>query len=112
MRTPLLAALALLALAPAAPASAEPLRLDEGRLAGVAAGQVDLPATPSFSFSDVTSSSTRTDTSNTTNTNIGQSIFGSADNTNNALGVSSADVTAQGSAAAMLVGTISAARVP
>ncbi len=105
MRTPLLAALALLALAPAAPASAEPLRLDEGRLAGVAAGQD--AAAPGFSISSLNSSSTTTSTSNAVDTRIGQMLSGSSTNSNNALGLSSSGVTANGSASATVMGTIS-----
>jgi len=110
MRTPLLAAApaALLALAPAlaAPASAEPLRLDEGRLAGVAAGQ-DATAAPGFSISSLNSSSTTTSTSNAVDTRIGQMLSGSSNNSNNALGLSSSGVTAQGTASATVMGTIS-----
>jgi hypothetical protein len=108
MRTPLLAALTLLALAPAAPASAEPLRLDEGRLAGVAAGQVGVTAPgPGFNISSLNSSSTTTSTSNTVDTNIGQTPPGVADNSNTALGLNSTGVNAQGTASATVMGTIS-----
>ena len=106
MRTPLLAALALLAPALAAPASAEPLWLDEGRLAGVAAGQVDAAA-PGFSISSLNSSSTTNNSSNAVDTRIGQMLSGSSTNSNNALGLSSSGVTAQGTASATVMGTIS-----
>ena len=112
MRTLILAAapaaLALLALAPAAPASAEPLRLDEGRLAGVAAGQVGVTAPgPGFNISSLNSSSTTTSTSNAVDTRIGQMLSGSSTNSNTALGLSSTDVRAQGTAATTVMGTIS-----
>ncbi len=104
MRTPLLAALALLAPALAAPAAAEPLRLDEGRLAGVAAGQD--AAVPGFSISSLNSSSTTTSMSNTVNTSVGQRLAGVADNSNTALGMNSTGVNAQGTASTMVTGTI------
>ena len=108
MRTLILAAApaALLALAAAAPASAEPLRLDEGRLAGVAAGQVDAAA-PGFSVSSLNSSSTTNNSSNAVDTRIGQMLAGSSNNSNTALGLSSSGVTADGSASATVLGTIS-----
>ena len=114
MRTLILAAAAaaapaaLLALAAAAPgpASAEPLRLDEGRLAGVAAGQVDAAA-PGINISSLNSSSTTNSSSNTVNTDIGQMLAGSSKNSNTALGLSSSGVTAQGTASATVMGTIS-----
>jgi len=108
MRTPPLAALALLALA--APASAEPLRLDEGRLAGVAAGQVDGDAAPGINISSLNSSSTTNSSSNTVNTDIGQMLAGSSKNSNTALGLSSSGVTADGSASATVLGTIAMSR--
>ena len=111
MRTPLLAAAApaaLLALAAAAvpgPASAEPLRLDEGRLAGVAAGQVDT-APGGFNISSLTSSSTMTNTSNAVDTSVGQTLAGSTDNSNTALGMNSTGVAADGTAATTVTGMI------
>ncbi len=110
MRTLILAAAApaaLLALAAAAPASAEPLRLDEGRLAGVAAGQVGVTAPgPGLNITSLNSSSTTTSTSNTVDTSVGQRLLGVTDNSNTALGMNSTGVNAQGTASTMVTGTI------
>ena len=111
MRTPPLAALALLAPALAAaaapgPASAEPLRLDEGRLAGVAAGQVDTAAPGGMNISSLTSSSTTNSSSNAVDTRMSQMLAGVTDNSNTALGVNSSGVAADGTAATMVTGTI------
>ena len=112
MRTPPLAALALLALAaPAAPAAAEPLRLDEGRLAGVAAGQEVVvtpvaPVTPDFHITSLSNSSTTTSTSNAVDTSVDQMLSGVTDNSNTALGMNSRGVAADGTAATMVTGTI------
>ena len=111
MRTLILAAAApaaLLALAAAAPgpASAEPLRLDEGRLAGVAAGQVETAAPGGISVSSLNSSSTTTSSSNAVDTRMSQMLSGVTDNSNTALGLNSTGVAADGTAATTVLGTI------
>ena len=120
MRTLILAAAApaaLLALAAAAPASAEPLRLDEGRLAGVAAGQDIVvtpvaPVTPDFNISSLSSSSTTTSTSNAVDTSVGQMLSGVTDNSNTALGMNSTGVAADGTAATTVTGMITGFGAP
>jgi len=118
MRTLILAAApaALLALAAAAPgpASAGPLRLEEGRLAGVAAGQVDVvvpvtPATPtapdfSASMSEVTSNNSSATSSLSTAVNQGLTSFSTNDNT--AISLSANGVNASGGAITTVMGSI------
>lgn len=115
MRTLILAAApaALLALAAAAPgpASAEPLRLDEGRLAGVAAGQdvvvtPVVPATPSFSASTSEVTSHSSTATNSFSTAVDQAITGGSLSRNDAVSVSATGVAATGGATTAVVGAI------
>ena len=114
MRTLILAAAApaaLLALALAAPASAEPLRLDEGRLAGVAAGQEVVvapvvPATPSFSASTSQVTSNSSNATSSFRTAVDQAIVGRSASQNNAISLSANGVTATGGAMTAVVGAI------
>ena len=117
MRTLILAAAApaaLLALAAAAapgPASAGPLRLDEGRLAGVAAGQEVVvtpvaPATPSFSASTSQVTSNSSNATSSFRTAVDQAIVGRSASQNTAVSLSATDVTATGGAMTAVVGAI------
>ena len=108
MRKPLLALPGLLlALAAAAPASADPVRLDEAGLGGVAAGQT-VVAVPGLSLSsvDATTTTTSTDVSSSVESTIGQMLGGSSSNTNYATGIGSTGVAATGSAATIVGGSI------
>lgn len=115
MRTLILAAApaALLALAAAAPgpASAEPLRLDEGRLAGVAAGQEVVvapvvPATPSFSASTSQVTSNSSNATSSFSAAVDQAITGSSTSRNNAISMSATGVNATGGATTAVMGSI------
>ncbi len=114
MRTLILAAAApaaLLALAAAAPASAEPLRLDEGRLAGVAAGQEVVvtpvvPAAPAFSASTSQVTSNSSSATSSFSAAVNQAIMGGSTSRNNAVSMSANGVTATGGAATAVVGGI------
>jgi hypothetical protein len=114
--TPILAGIGLLAAAAAA--SAEPARLSEAELGGVAAGQ-DVGS--GFSLSVVesaTNTQTTTTTSNvndqdtavstfTSNATATQNLAGQSSNTVNALGLlGSTGVSAAGNANSILTGTI------
>src|SRR5690348_1902316 len=99
MRPFLLALPALLALSAAAAAGPQPL--DEGRLAAVAAGQ-DIG--PSSNFSLVTSNPVTTTTTSTSTFSAMQGLTGSASNTATALGLSSSNVSAMGSATSSVLG--------
>jgi hypothetical protein len=117
MRTSLLP-LAGLGLLAAAAASAEPAKLSETELGGVAAGQ-DLGSNFSLSTMEaVTNTTTTTTTTNTNDADTATSVFessvaaeqslaGQSSNTISALGMlDSADVSAAGNANAALTGTI------
>ena len=98
---------ALLALSAAA--SAEPRRLDEGRLAGLAAGQdTTTPAFPTFNASSVTSTLTSTESSSSNSVShlVEQSFNGLAANNNYATGIGSTGVNATGDAITSVVGTV------
>ena len=102
MRPLLLALPALLALSAAA--AAGPQRLDEGRLAAVAAGQ-ELPAAGN-NFSLVTSNPITTTNTLTSNYSAGQSLSSAAHNSVTTLGLSAIGVTATGGATSMVSGMI------
>jgi hypothetical protein len=117
MRTSLLP-LAGLGLLAAAAASAEPAKLSENELGGVAAGQ-DLGSNFSLSTMEaVTNTTTTTTTTNTNDADTATSVFessvaaqqglaGQSSNTVNALGMLGAEgVSATGNANAMLSGSI------
>ena len=109
MRKPLLALPGLLlALAAAAPASADPVRLDEAGLGGVAAGQSVAAGPGGFSLStvDATTTTTSTDVSSSVESTIGQTLTGSSANMNYATGIGSTGVTATGSALTNLTGSV------
>ena len=95
---------ALLALSAAA--AAEPQRLDEGRLAGVAAGQ-ELVA-PSLTVTDLQSVTSITDVSSSNSvTNVAdQALNGLAANHNYATAIGAQNVTATGNATTSVTGMI------
>ena len=98
---------ALLALAAAGTASAEPRRLDEGRLADVAAGQEVVPSS-SFSATSVNTTSTATEFSSleSVSNRIGQTMNGMSINNNYSTAVNSAGVAANGNAIANIAGSV------
>jgi uncharacterized membrane protein YqiK len=107
MRKPRLAALAgLLALAAAVPATADPVRLDEAGLGGVAAGAE--AAVPGLSVSDLTSvtSTTNTSASSTVADTVAQTLGSTSENVNYATGVNAAGVLANGSALSTVAGSV------
>ena len=91
----------LLALAAAAPASADPVRLDEAGLGGVAAGNGLSLSTSQLSNTSTSTTSTLSDVSS-----IMQSMTGSSVNTNYATGLASQGVTATGVAGTTVTGAI------
>jgi hypothetical protein len=103
MRKPSLAALAgLLALAAAAgPAAADPVRLDEAGLGGVAAG-----AELSFSNQQLTSTSTSTTFNSSSVRSATQAMRGQAGNRNYSTALSSRNVLAAGNSVADVRGSI------
>ncbi len=110
MRKTFLALAGLLALAAAAgTASADPVRLDEPALGGVAAG-ADVPAAgvPALSLLTSQTSDTRTSSTSTSSdvSSVLQSLTGATDNANYATGISSRDVRATGNAVTSVTGTI------
>jgi hypothetical protein len=107
----LLAALAgLSALAAATgPAAADPVRLDEAGLGGVAAGADVAPAgVPGLSLLTSQTGDTRTSSTSTSSSvsSAIQSLTGATDNVNYATGISSQDVRATGNAVSSVTGTI------
>ena len=103
------AALLALSAGAAGPASAEPQRLDEGRLAGLAAGQDT--TIPSFTASNLTSSLTSTEVSSSNSVShvLDQALNGMAANNNYATAVGSTGVTATGDAVTTVTGMIGGA---
>ena len=98
--------LLLAALAAAAPASADPVRLDEAGLGGVAAGQAVVAPGFSLSTVDATTTTTSTDVSSSVESTIGQMLGGSSSNTNYATGIGSTGVAANGSAVTNVTGSV------
>jgi hypothetical protein len=119
MRKPLhLAALAgLLALAAAAaPAAADPVRLDEAGLGGVAAGAdvavTGVPAGLSLSSLNSTTNATNTSTSSTIQDTVAQTLGSTSSNVNYATGMSATGVGATGNASSLVTGAIMPAAAP
>ncbi len=113
MRKLLLAALpGLLALAGAGPAAADPVRLDEAGLGGVAAG-ADVVATgmPSLGVSSLTSTSnvTNNQTSVFSQDTVAQRLDGGTANANYATAIFADGVGATGNAVSNVAGTIASA---
>jgi hypothetical protein len=108
MRKPHLAG--LLAFVAAVPATADPVRLDEAGLGGVAAG-ADAPAAigiPNLSISDLTSTTNATDTRTSVfrQDAVGQDLRSVSDNANFATGINAAGVLANGSALSTVTGSV------
>jgi len=85
-------------------AIAEPLKLDDGTLGGVAGG-VDIDGSTSYSFMVSEMTNTQTTTSTDTRSNM-QDLMSGANNTNYATGLWSEGVTAAGSATSTVMGVI------
>ena len=102
MRKLLLAALpGLLALAGAGPAAADPVRLDEAALGGVAGGAdaaTGVPAGLSLSSLDSVINTTNTSTSSTIQDTVTQTLGSTSSNVNYATGISATGVGATGNA--------------
>ncbi len=115
MRKPRLAALAgLLALAAAVPAAADPVRLDEAALGGVAAGANLAPVAggiPNLSVLDLTSATSTTDTRTSVSSQdtIAQMLRSETANSNYATGINADTVGATGNALSTVTGSITPA---
>ena len=90
-------------------AAADPVRLDEAGLGGVAAGaDVAASGVPDINISDLTSATNITDTRTSVfrQDAVGQDLRSASDNTNFATGISATGVLADGSALSTVAGSV------